>query len=62
VTQISDQNPFVRFGRDAWRDFWFKEAFVRRQSLVPAPDVEEDLFAGLEGLEPGPLGWGPAAA
>ena len=23
VTQISDENPFVRFGRDAWREFWF---------------------------------------
>ncbi len=61
VTQISDQNPFVRFGRDAWRDFWFKEAFVRRESRVPAPDVEEDLFAGLEGLAPGRFGWGAAA-
>jgi N-acetyl-1-D-myo-inositol-2-amino-2-deoxy-alpha-D-glucopyranoside deacetylase len=58
VTQISEQNPFVRFGPDAWRDFWSREAFVRRETRVPAPDVEDDLFAGLEGREPGPHGWG----
>ena len=57
VTQISDQNPFVRFGRDAWREFWFREAFVRRESRVPAPDHETDLFEGLDGLEPGQYGW-----
>jgi N-acetyl-1-D-myo-inositol-2-amino-2-deoxy-alpha-D-glucopyranoside deacetylase len=61
VTQISEQNPFVRFGPDAWREFWFKEAFVRRETRVPAPDVEDDLFAGLEGRGPGPYGWAPAA-
>ncbi len=58
ATQISDQNPFVRFGRDAWREFWFREAFVRRESRVPAPERETDLFAGLDGLEPGRYGWG----
>ena len=57
VTQISEANPFVRFGRDAWGDFWFREAFVRRESRVPAPESETDLFAGLEGREPGPFGW-----
>jgi N-acetyl-1-D-myo-inositol-2-amino-2-deoxy-alpha-D-glucopyranoside deacetylase len=58
VTQISDKNPFVRFGRDSWRDFWSKEAYIRVQSRVPAPDQETDLFEGLEGHEPGQLGWG----
>ena len=59
VTQISDQNPFVRFGRGAWRDFWSREAYVRRESRVPAPDHETDLFEGLIGREPyGPNGWG----
>lgn len=58
VTQISDENPFVRFGQDAWRDFWSREAFVRRESRVPAPDREADLLAGLEGRAPGPYGWG----
>jgi N-acetyl-1-D-myo-inositol-2-amino-2-deoxy-alpha-D-glucopyranoside deacetylase len=57
ATQIGDDNPFVRFGRDAWREFWFREAFVRRESRVPAPDREDDLFAGLDGLEPDAYGW-----
>ena len=57
VTQISDDNPFVRFGRDAWREFWSREAFIRRESRVAAPATEDDLFAGLDGLEPGPNGW-----
>ena len=58
VTQISADNPFVRFGREAWAEFWFREAYVRRASRVPAPDHEADLFAGLEGRAPGPYGWG----
>ena len=61
VTQISAENPFVRFGRDAWAEFWSREAFVRRESRVPAPDAETDLFAGLEGRAPGPTGWGAGA-
>lgn len=56
-TQISDDNPFVRFGKEAWAEFWHREAFLRRESRVPAPDRETDLFAGLEGREPGPYGW-----
>jgi LmbE family N-acetylglucosaminyl deacetylase len=58
VTQISEDNPFVRFGREAWSEFWTREAFIRRESRVAAPDHEDDLFAGLDGVEPGPLGWG----
>ena len=58
VTQISQENPFVRFGKDAWAEYWSREAFVRRESRVPAPDHETDLFEGLDGLEPGPYGWG----
>ena len=61
-TQIADDNPFIRFGRDAWQEFWSREAFIRRESRVPAPDAETDLFAGLDGLEPGPTGWGQGAA
>ena len=57
VTQISDDNPFVRFGKEAWSEFWNREAFIRRVSRVPAPDRETDLFAGLDGREPGPYGW-----
>ena len=57
VTQISDDNPFVQFGKDAWREYWNREAFVRRESRVPAPDAEDDLFAGLLDRTPGPYGW-----
>jgi N-acetyl-1-D-myo-inositol-2-amino-2-deoxy-alpha-D-glucopyranoside deacetylase len=57
ATQISDQNPFVRFGKEAWAEFWHREAFVRRESRGPAPDHETDLFAGLAALSPGPYGW-----
>ncbi len=57
VTQISDDNPFVRFGREAWGEFWSREAFVRRESRVPAPEQETDLFAGIEDRRPGPYGW-----
>ncbi len=60
-TQISEENPFVRFGRDAWSEFWSREAFVRRESRVPAPDRETDLFAGLDGAEPAAYGWGADA-
>ena len=58
VTQISEDNPFVRFGKEAWADFWNREGFVRRETRVAAPDTETDLFAGLDGLTPGPYGWG----
>lgn len=61
VTQISEQHPFVRFGRDAWREFWFREAYVRRESRIPAPTSETDLFTGFEGLEPGRYGWDGAS-
>ena len=60
VTQISTENPFVRFGRDAWAEFWSREAYIRRESRVPAPDHETDLFAGLADATPGPYGWGAA--
>ena len=61
VTQISTDNPFVRFGKDAWAEYWNREAFIRRESRVPAPDAETDVFAGLEGRSPGPTGWGAGA-
>jgi len=57
VTQISNDNPFVRFGKDAWQEYWNREAFVLRETRVPAPDIEDDLFAGLLDRTPGPYGW-----
>jgi LmbE family N-acetylglucosaminyl deacetylase len=56
-TQISDENPFVRFGKEAWAEYWHREAFVRRETRVPAPDHETDLFEGLDGRPPGRYGW-----
>ena len=58
ATQISEQHPFVRFGQDGWQEFWNREAYVRRESRVPAPDRETDLFEGLLGQTPGAYGWG----
>ena len=52
-TQISDDNPFVRFGKEAWAEYWHREAFVRRETRVPAPEHETDLFEGLDGRTPG---------
>ncbi|MEO5965500.1 MAG: PIG-L family deacetylase [Candidatus Limnocylindrales bacterium] len=60
VTQISDANPFVRFGKAAWADFWNREAFVRRETRIAAPDQETDLFEGLVEAQPGAYGWGSA--
>ena len=48
VTQMSPNSPFLRFGADAWREFWAKEAYVLRESRVPAPAPETDVFAGLD--------------
>jgi N-acetyl-1-D-myo-inositol-2-amino-2-deoxy-alpha-D-glucopyranoside deacetylase len=47
VTQMSPDNPFLRFGEDAWREFWAKEAFVLRESRVAPQTPESDVFAGL---------------
>jgi len=47
VTQMSPMSPFLRFGEQAWREFWSKEAYVLRESRVPAPSPETDVFAGL---------------
>jgi N-acetyl-1-D-myo-inositol-2-amino-2-deoxy-alpha-D-glucopyranoside deacetylase len=47
VTQMSPQNPFLRFGPDAWREFWAKEAYILREARIPTKLPETDLFAGL---------------
>ena len=47
VTQMSPNSPFLRFGKDAWHEFWPKEAYVLRESRVPAARSESDVFAGL---------------
>ncbi|MEO8469439.1 MAG: PIG-L family deacetylase [Chloroflexota bacterium] len=47
VTQMSPDSPFLRFGKDAWREYWGKEAYVLRESRVPTTGPETDVFAGL---------------
>ena len=47
VTQIADSSTFMRFGLDAWREWWNREAFILRESRVPTSPPEADLFAGL---------------
>jgi N-acetyl-1-D-myo-inositol-2-amino-2-deoxy-alpha-D-glucopyranoside deacetylase len=48
VTQMSSSSPFLRFGLEAWREYWAREAFILRESRVPTQLPETDLFAGLE--------------
>jgi len=47
VTQMSPDNPFLRFGADAWREFWPRESYILREARVPTTLPEDDLFAGL---------------
>jgi len=47
VTQMSPQNPFLRFGIDAWREFWGREAYILVEARTPATGPETDLFEGL---------------
>jgi hypothetical protein len=45
---MSPDSPFLRFGKDAWLEFWGREAYVLRESRVPAGSPETDVFAGLD--------------
>jgi N-acetyl-1-D-myo-inositol-2-amino-2-deoxy-alpha-D-glucopyranoside deacetylase len=47
VTQMAPDNPFLRFGVDAWREFWSKEAYILREARIDIALPESDLFAGL---------------
>jgi mycothiol conjugate amidase Mca len=47
VTQISVENPFMKFGLDGWRESWNTEAFILGESTVETSLPETDLFAGL---------------
>jgi len=47
VSQISDDQFFMAFGLEGWREQWSKEAFILRESTVDTPKPEDDLFAGL---------------
>jgi N-acetyl-1-D-myo-inositol-2-amino-2-deoxy-alpha-D-glucopyranoside deacetylase len=47
VTQMSPMHPFLRFGLEAWKEYWGREAYVLRSSRVSTTLPESDLFAGL---------------
>ncbi|MBF6604539.1 MAG: PIG-L family deacetylase [Chloroflexi bacterium] len=48
ATQISEEQGFMAFGLDAWREHWSREAYVLRASRdVDVSLPESDLFAGL---------------
>ena len=47
VTQISLESPFMLLGLEGWREAWSTESYILRESRVPAPIPESDLFAGL---------------
>jgi LmbE family N-acetylglucosaminyl deacetylase len=47
-TQMSPDSPFLRFGEDAWREFWAKEALILVESRLSSPTTPEtDVFAGI---------------
>jgi LmbE family N-acetylglucosaminyl deacetylase len=46
-TQIAADSTFMLFGLDGWREQWFKEAYILRESRVDTSTPEDDLFAGL---------------
>ena len=48
VTQMSPDSTFLRFGLDAWREFWGREAYILRESRIPTTLPETDVFAGLD--------------
>ena len=46
-TQMSPDSPFLRFGPEAWREYWSKEALILRESRrVTVTTPETDVFAG----------------
>jgi hypothetical protein len=40
-------NGFMLFGEDGWKEHWAREAYILRETRVPARTPEDDLFAGL---------------
>jgi len=48
VTQINMDFPFMKLGFDGWREFWGRETFVLRESMVETAKPESDVFAGLD--------------
>jgi N-acetyl-1-D-myo-inositol-2-amino-2-deoxy-alpha-D-glucopyranoside deacetylase len=47
VTQMSPNSTFLRFGEEAWREYWGREAYILRESRVATQLPEADVFAGV---------------
>ena len=48
-TQMSPDNSFLKFGIDAWREYWAREAYILSESRIgPTTVTETDVFAGLD--------------
>jgi hypothetical protein len=47
VTQINMDFPFMKLGFDGWKEFWSRETYVLRDSMVETEKPESDVFAGL---------------
>jgi N-acetyl-1-D-myo-inositol-2-amino-2-deoxy-alpha-D-glucopyranoside deacetylase len=48
VTQINMDFPFMKLGFDGWKEFWGRETYVLRDSMVETDKPESDVFAGLD--------------
>jgi len=48
VTQINMDFPFMKLGFDGWKEFWGRETYVLRDSMVETEKPETDVFAGLD--------------
>jgi N-acetyl-1-D-myo-inositol-2-amino-2-deoxy-alpha-D-glucopyranoside deacetylase len=48
ATQINMDFPFMKLGLDGWREFWGRETYVLRESMVETAIPESDVFAGLD--------------
>jgi len=48
VTQINMDFPFMKLGFDGWKEFWGRETYVLRDSMVETEKPESDVFAGLD--------------
>jgi N-acetyl-1-D-myo-inositol-2-amino-2-deoxy-alpha-D-glucopyranoside deacetylase len=48
VTQINMDFPFMKLGFEGWKEFWGRECYVLRDSMVDSTIPESDVFAGLD--------------
>ena len=48
VTQINMDFPFMKLGFEGWKEFWGRECYVLRDSMVDSTIPENDVFAGLD--------------